>query len=181
MLFLLKYKNYFFRILAFLLLAPIVSSCGFTVIYREKDSGISYEKELASIVIQKAPGKINQEIRNSLYDIFNPDKIYVDPKYIMIFKVSESTGSTFLTSSGASGRNKVTLALDYEIIDYNTSKIIKSGSTIASDNYDIQQNRFATVTAEEYVKINLVKIISQNLRNLIVNDIIDSQERSKKN
>ncbi len=154
-----------------------VISCGFQVIYDEKKTGISYEKELAAIKIQKSEGRLSQEIRNSLYDLFNPDLIKVEPKYILVLNISESISSTFLTSTGASGRNKVTLNVSYNFIDFKTGKKISSQKISVSDNYDVQINRYATEEAEEYTKSNLSKIAAQNIRNFLVNDIIEFNKK----
>ncbi len=170
-------KN-FVKIFSLLL---VISSCGFQVIYRESKSDISYEQELASIKIQKNEGRLTQELRNSLYDLFNPNSIKAEPKYFVVLTLAESIGSTFLTSTGASGRNKITLNLTYKFFDLKTGELLAKGFTSASDNYDVQLNRYGTHTAEEYTKSNLVKVLAQNIRNLLVNDIIElKKEKDEK-
>lgn len=151
-------------------------SCGFQVIYREKESGISYEKELSAMKIQKSPGRLSQELRNNLYDLLNPDSLETDPKYYIVLKEEESIGSTFLTSTGASGRNKITINVQYTLFDLKTGKKIANGVTTANDNYDVQTNRYGTYTAEQYTKSNLTKVLAQNLRNLLVNNIIEMKK-----
>jgi hypothetical protein len=168
------------KIITATLITFFINSCGFEVIYREKENGISYEKELASIKIQKSAGILNQQIRYDLYDLFNPDSITVEPKYFLVIRTSEAIGSTFLTSTGASGRNKITLTTNYTLYRLSDGAKFASGVTSANDNYDIQENRFGTYTAEEFTKSNLTKILAQNLRNLLVNDIIEIEKRGNK-
>lgn len=157
-----------------------VSSCGFEVIYREKNDGISYQKELAAIKIQKDAGRTSQLLRNELYDTFNPESIKTEPKYYIVVKLGKSIGSSFLASTGASGRNKVTLTASYEFRDIENSELISLGTTSASDNYDVELNRYGTYTAENYAERNLVGTIAKNIRNLLVNDIIEMRKRIKR-
>lgn len=168
------------KIIASTIIIFFIDSCGFQVIYREKESGISYEKELASIKIQKSAGILNQQIRYDLYDLFNPDSITVEPKYYLVTKTTEAIGSTFLTSTGASGRNKITLTTNYTLYRLSDGAKFAFGTTSANDNFDVQTNRFGTYTAEQFTKSNLTKILAQNLRNLLVNDIIEIEKRGNK-
>ena len=152
-----------------------LTSCGFQVIYREADAETktSYEQELATIRIQKDSGRLTQELRNALKDTFNPDYIEAEPKYILVVNMGRSVGGTFITATGASGRNRVTLTIDYQMKDAKTGKIVSIGSTVVNDNYDVQTNRYGTYVAEDYARSNLVKIAALNIRNLLVNDLIE--------
>jgi len=165
--------------LIFFLLA--VSSCGLQIIYREDDSNkISYEKELATIRIQKDSGRLTQELRNAIKDTINPDFLEEDAKYILILSLGKGTSGTFITSTGASGRNRVTLSIDYQLKNIATGEISAKGSTFVADNYDVQDNRFGTYTADQYASSNLVKIAAQNIRNSLVNDLIEIKKKQEK-
>ncbi len=152
----------------------VLSSCGFQVIYRDNDSEkISYEKELSTIRIQKSAGRLSQELRVSLLDLLNPDNLANDPKYILTLNQDKSISGTFITFTGASGRNKVTLSITYKLIDAQTGEIVGTNSTIVNDNYDVQTNRYGTYVADAYATSNLVKVAALNIRNLLVNDFIE--------
>lgn len=169
----------FLKISFLLFLIFNLSNCGFEVIYREKDSGISYTEELAAIKIQKDSQRLSQDLRNSLYDIFNPDSIKVEPKYYITLTIRESTGATFLTETGAVGRNKVTLSVNYSFYNLKTLELITTGTASASDNYDVDRNRYGTYVTKDYTISNLTKILAQNIRNLLVNDIIEMKKEKK--
>lgn len=157
-------------------------SCGFQVIYNEDDkkADSSYEHELAAIVIKKDRTKLDQDLKNNLYDLLNPDYVKVEPKYFLILKTIKSLSSTFTTSTGSSGRNKIYINVDYELKNLDTGEIIAFGSTTVNDNYDVGNNRFGTYTAEEYVRLNLTKIAAQNIRNSLVNDLIEMRKKKSK-
>lgn len=158
-------------------------SCGFQIIYDEKtkDDESSYEKELAAIRIRKDRTKLDQDLKNNLYDLLNPDYIKVEPKYFLSLKTTKSTSSTFTTTSGASGRNKIMINVDYRLINLDTGELIATGSTSANDNYDVGDNRFGTYVADEYIKTNLTKIVAQNIRNSLVKDLIEAKNKEEKN
>lgn len=167
----------FFQII---FLTFFLTSCGFTVIYKENDlSNYSYEQELAGIRIQKDRGRATQELRDALKDVLNPDMLKVEPKYILIVNMTRSISGTFITVTGASGRNKVTISINYTLLLAKTGKVIAAGSTYVNDNYDVQSNRYGTYVAEDYVASNLTKVVAQNIRNLLVNDIIEIKKKEE--
>jgi hypothetical protein len=154
-------------------------SCGFRVIYRDtkNESEVSYTKELAAIRIKKDRSKLDQDLKNNLYDILNPDQLKGEPKYFLILSISESITPTFITITGSSGRNKITLTIQYTLKNLKNAETISSGHTSVSDNYNVTDNRYGSVTAENYLRSNLTKIASQNIRNSLVNDFIELKQR----
>jgi len=159
------------KILVFFALI-LQSCCGFQVIYDQNKSQ-SYVEQLSSIKIQKKRNRSHQELKNNLYNIFNPQQIESNAttKYILSYDINESISSTFTTETGSSGRNKITLNVNYLLKEYDTKEIISQGYVNVNDNYDISDNRYATYTTKEYVKTNLLNIVARDIRNAIVNDL----------
>ncbi len=154
-------------------------SCGFQVIYRERgsESEVFYVEELAAIRIKKDRTKLSQKLKNNLYDILNPDHVKAEAKYFLILSVKEAISSTFTTSSGASGRNKVILDVAYEFKNLATGATISTGTTSVNDSYDVTANRYGTYTADEYIRSNITVIVAQNIRNSLVNDLIEVRKK----
>jgi hypothetical protein len=165
-----------------LLLLFNLSACGFQVIYKERDqnSEISYVEELAAIRIQKDRKRVSQELKNNLYDLLNPDYLKSEPKYFLILDLKESISPTFITLTGASGRNKLVLQVSYTLKSLETGDIISSGNTIVNDDYDVSDSRYGTFAAENYIKSNMTKTIAQNIRNSLVNDLIEMKKGNLK-
>lgn len=174
--------NKIFRNFFILIISLNIFSCGFQVIYRDKEenSNVSYEAQLASIRIKKDRTRLAQELKNNLYDTLNPDNIKAEPKYFLTLVTTKTTSGTFITLTGASGRNKVTLNITYKLQDLETAEEISHGTTTVNDNYDVTPNRYGTYTAENYVTSNLTKIAAQNLRNSLVNDLIEMKKKKEK-
>lgn len=172
-------KIFFCNLVITLLIIIATSSCGFKVIYKENDNSSkdSYVNELASIRIKKDRDQLSQKLKNNLYDILNPNYIEIEPKYLLILSIKESNTPTFITLSGSSGRNKITITVDYQLKRLEDAKLIASGSTSVNDNYDISDNRYGTYTIEEYTKTNLTKLVAQNIRNSLVNDLTEESKK----
>jgi hypothetical protein len=169
-----------FRIFLIILLLKL-SACGFQVIYKERENvDISYVDELAAIRIQKVRTKLAQEFQNNLYDILNPDYVKAEPKYLLVTTVKSSIIPVFITATGASGRNKMTLDVTYELKSIETGTTVGKGFTSVYDNYDVSLKRYGTYAAEEYTKTNLTKVAAQDIRNSLVNDLIESKKEKEK-
>lgn len=154
-----------------------LSSCGFRAIYNDNkisEDSKSYNQELASIQVQTVRKKINQDLKNNLEDILNPDGIEIQKKYVIDVDLTKRIASTFTTTTGSSGRNKVTLTANYRLKDLESGELIATGSTFAKDDFNVGLGRFANYTTEEEITSNLTIILAQNIRNLLINDIVNS-------
>lgn len=148
-------------------------SCGFQTMYRDEESHLSYETDLAAIRIKKNRTKLDQKLKNNLYDALNPDQLNIEAKYFLILDVQEAISPTFITITGASGRNQIMLTVKYQLKNLETAKTIASGSSSANDSYNVTVNRYATFTSEEYLRENLTKLLAQSIRDSLVNDFIE--------
>jgi hypothetical protein len=160
-----------------LIILLVISSCGFHPIYQidNKISGQNtYSEELASIQVQVERGRINQELKNNLDHVLNPNDLKVDAKYLLIVTLEKTLSSTFINVTGSSGRNKVTLTAKYRLKDLKSGEIIASSLTTANDDFNIGDKRFADYIAEEALGSNLTIIIAQNIRNLLINDVVNN-------
>lgn len=166
-------------LLLVLILLPTLYSCGFQVIYKERDKEIeiSYVEELATIRIQKDRSRMGQRLKNNLYEVLNPSGANIEPKYFLVLTQSSSSSPTYITTTGASGRSNATFNVKYELKSLKNGVVISVGDTTVSDNYDMTSNRYGTHKAGSYVEINLTKIAAQNIRNSIVNDFVELRRK----
>ena len=158
-------------------------SCGLKAVYKDRDSekDISYVDELSAIRIKKDRNALHQEMKNNLYDLFEVNTLKTEPKYFMVLRISKNVSSTFTTATGASGRNRITLNVDYDLKDLADGKLLSTGGVSVNDGYDISTNRYGTLVSEDYAINNLVKSAAKNIRNLIVNDITEIKKQEAKN
>lgn len=158
-----------------------LNSCSFQVIYKDEFDDNSIAHQLASIKIRKDRNQLSQNLKNNVYDVLNPDFIKADVKYFLEMNLESTVALTFTNASGGSGRNKVTLKVNYVLKNIKNAQKISEGKTEVYDSYDVSTNRYATLTAEDYVKENLTKVIAQNIRNSIVNDIAEEMRECETN
>lgn len=168
------------RIIIFVTLFALFS-CDFQVIYKDQFDNSSLAHNLASIRIQKNRNQLAQKLKSNLYDVLNPDAIKAEAEFFLELKINTSITQTFTTATGASGRNRVNIDVNYVLKKISNAHIISQGSARAYDSFDVTANRYGTYTAEEYVKENLTKIIAQDIRNSIVNDFIENNRKQEKN
>ena len=168
----------FFRS-AVVIILFFTTSCGFTVLYDQKDTGLNYEKELASIKIQKSAGVAAQELRTNIYSAINPDHLEEEVKYYLILTSSENISSTFLTSSGSSGRNQINININYQLKSYENDQLIATGSVSSAESYNVDLSRYGNYNTEEFARSNLLKSLSNKIRNLLVQDIITLKKSSE--
>ena len=165
------------KLTVFLTLFFFINSCGLQVVYKDQNLSSSLSHELATIAIQKDRTQISQQLRKNLYDILNPDYIKTDSKFLLILDLKQSVNPTFITTTGASGRNRVSLSVNYKLKDIATAREVAKGSSEVSDNYDVSLNRYATNISEDYVKNNLTKLLAQNIRDMIINDLVELRKK----
>ena len=169
------------KFLIVLTLIFTTSACELQVIYKDQFNEDSIAHQLASIRIKKDRKQLTQTLKNNLYDILNPDFIKTEAKYFLELDIETSVAPTFTNITGASGRNKAILTVSYVLKNIKTAQTISEGKTDAYDSYDVSLNRYATYTADEYVKDNLTNVVAQKIRNSIVNDISEEKRECEEN
>lgn len=166
-------RKYFLLSLVLFLVA-----CGLHPIYKAdnkiSDKSQAYIQELAAIKVDIPRKKLNQNFKNNLEKILNPNDIKTEPKYLISVTLTKSLASTFTNFTGSSGRNKVILTAGYQLKDLNSGEIIASASTNAQDDFNIENQRFANYIAEDTITENLTLIIAKNIRDLLINDIVSN-------
>jgi hypothetical protein len=161
----------------FLIIITIIfflKSCGFRPIYYNsnlENKNISYHEKLTLIKIKKYRSNIDYELYDDLVKILNPYNIKSDKKYILDIKLTNRISSTYTTSTGSSGRNKVILNAKYKLLDIASGELVGFGNSSQSGDYDVGDKRFANYITEEDTKSHLVKLIAKDIRNMIINDL----------
>ena len=160
----------------FLFLISILSflnSCGFKPIYyseQSKKESVDYHNELILVKIKKYRTDTDYELHKNLTKILNPYSLVTKKKYLLDIKLTNKILSTFTTSAGSSGRNKVILIANYKLTDIVSGELIGYGTSDENSDFDVSQKRFANYTTEEQTKLNLTKLIARDIRNMIIND-----------
>jgi hypothetical protein len=161
-----------------LIVGFLLNSCGFNVMYKA-NSNSSYCQELAAIQIKDVRSRVNQELKNDLIDIFNYDNMKVEPKYLLSLTINKEISPTFINYTGASGRNHIILRVKYELRDISTMEILANGESSVSDDFNIETRRFGNYIAEEHIQSNLLKLAAEDIRSLLVKDLIEIEKNGR--
>ncbi len=161
-----------------------LTACGFHPIYKTdnkiSDKSQAYSQELASIKVEISRKRLNQDLKNNLEKVLNPDNIKTDPRYLLSINLDRALTSTFTNFTGSSGRNKVILTATYKLKDLISGDIIASATTTAQDDFNVEDKRFANYVAEDAIAENLTFIIAKNIRDLLINDIVNNYKAKDK-
>ena len=101
----------------------------------------------------------------------------VTPKYLLTISLSTNATPSYTTASGTSGRIMISLNATYSLKDINSDELVSANGVNAIDNNNITDARFANYISEEVIEVNLTKIIAQNIRNLIINDLVSERKK----
>lgn len=156
----------------------ILSSCGFEPIYKVGNNA-QYDEILASIQVVEKKSRLSQVLRLNLTKSLNPNNLEQEKKYLLYTEIKQQVGSTFIKPSGSSGRNKVILTVKYRLLDISNNELVIKGLTNAQDDYDVEDRRFANYIAQEEISLNLTKIVAQNIRDLLIKDLIHKTNNIK--
>jgi len=164
----------FVKIICTILLLNCLSNCGFQAIYKEhpSDSEINYDDRLATIDISKKRKRIDQKLRDNLETVLNPNNIQTEKKYLLNIDLDKTIAGTLINPTGSVGRNKITLTGNYTLTRISDNKIISTGTATAKDDFNVESKRFANYITEEEMELNLTKLIAENIRNSLINDLI---------
>ena len=152
----------------------LLNSCGFSPIYyssQSKQKNIDYHNKLILVKIKKHRSDIDHELHKNLTKILNPYNLTIQKKYLLDIKLTDQISSTFTTSTGSSGRNKVILTANYKLTDIDSQELIGYGESSESSDFDVSSKRFANYTTEEEIKLNITKVRAKDIRDMIINDL----------
>jgi len=167
-------------IIKILTLLALISGCGFQPIYKTnlQDDNIKYENKLAAVSISVKRKRLHQKLKHNLTKVLNPNEISVEKEYVINIDIRKTISSTLIRPTGSSGRNKVTLIADYSLRRISDNEIIANGQTTAKDDFDVEEKRFANYIAQEEIALNLTRLIAQNIRDSLINDLFNEEKQS---
>lgn len=170
-----------------ILILLFLSACGLSTMYGNTTYGTPNKnvqtippllnQELAKIAIKKDRTQISEQLRNNLYDLFKGTQTKIEPEYFLIINIAKTVTPTYTTLTGVSGRNRIVLVAKYQLKRLRDAYPVGSGSTQVSDNYNVSTTRYANYLTEEVTSNKLTQTVAQNLRNLIVNDLIQLDKK----
>ena len=138
-----------------------LAGCGFEPLYGERAA--SFDPELAAVRVEPIPERVGQLLAISLRDGFNPTGQRVETKYTLLVTLASSRREIAIRRDATASRLQVELSAGWGLRDPN-GRTILNGSSRSVTSFDISDNEYANLVAEQDARARLVRDISEDIR-----------------
>lgn len=140
----------------------LISGCGFSPLYLT--NGRETTQLTAQIDIAPIADYDGYLMANYLSDALNPDKISVNKTYkLKVSLDAPSISEQNIQDDNFSSRERMTLTARYQLINKKTNDRVIDSRTSATGAYNIALEPYATWSAKQKVKENLIKMLSERI------------------
>lgn len=148
-----------------LLVAGLCLGCGFRPMYATGSAGSGPEitAEMAATAVQPIRDRSGQILRNELEAKLTPGGLPSAPRYVLAVGLTETIAEVAVQRTGLATRANLTVAAVYALRDADTGAIVLRGTTRSVSSYDLVENRFSTLTAENDARERAVVQIADNI------------------
>ena len=165
---------YFFQVkrgmqMRFIVLIMIftLTACGFSPLYRTTNGKTTALTE--TILIQPIANYDGYQMENDLSALLNPTGVHVPKKYELFVTIDAPTFSEQnIQDDNFSSRERMYLTARYRLIHIQSGKVVINAVTSATGAYNIAIEPYATYTAKQKVKENLIKMLSNRIATHVI-------------
>ena len=153
-----------------LLLAFVVTACGFTPMYSaNNDTGSNVSAALDLVAIDIIPNREGQYLRNALIDQFYTNGVSSTPQYqLSVKEVSETISDFDITVDSESTRRQLKLKTTMSLIDLNHNEQVLSRTLTATTSNNVLQSEFSTLVAERSAREAALNDLARQIEQQIV-------------
>lgn len=152
-------------ILGALLLAPVLSGCGFQPLY---GSGFAGEpgvaEKLRAVEIASIPGRVGQEVRNELIFKETGGRDPAPPKYRLEIALRESAQSQLVNLQGDPQGLVFGLDADFKLISSGDQQVILNAHANSRAAYQKVVSTFANIRARRDAEDRAARVIADSIR-----------------
>jgi len=135
-------------IAALVLVAALISACGFQPIYGQRSTGPTVQQNTGSIAIAPIPDRVGQLVRNQLIDGLTPHGQPANPAYTLTVALTQSKEGVAFQSDEQATRFNVSLEAVFVLRSAEDDTVVTQGRTRSVAAFNIVQSEFANITAE---------------------------------
>lgn len=158
------------RRLAIALLAAALAGCGFRPMYKQDTSSTGNTVDAFSdILIEQANDRRDQLLRNDLLDLLTPLGSPDRPKYMLVYKVTESIGAVFTTRSEEVTRNNMNVSVAYSLREYETGKQVYAFDTSTYASYNLTVADYSNLISEKNARVRALRDSAEQARIVLGN------------
>ncbi len=157
------------RAFAILLLSLAVAGCGFKPMYGDNATATSpaVMDRMATIDIRPIPDRLGQVVRNELVDALTPRGASGGAVYELALKVGEEREDVGLRQNAAATRANYRMSAKFELREIATDKVVLTGTTWAETAFDIVQQDYPTVIAQQDAQQKLAVELAEEIKTRI--------------
>jgi LPS-assembly lipoprotein len=146
-----------------LLALTVLAGCGFRPLHGggSDDAVVSDLAQVSVDIIADRPGQL---LRNQLVDLLNPGRTAGEDKYRLDVTLEEDQRDIALERTGFATRGTLRLEARYNLIDAATGQRLTHGFARAFGSYNITDNKFSTLTAQQSARERAVREIGYDIR-----------------
>lgn len=153
-----------------LLLAFIVSACGFEPVYGvNRNMALGVEDYLGAIEIGNIPDREGQYLRNALIDRFYRGGRPPGPRYELVFApLDESLLDLDITKTSDATRGQLRMSTNFKLKDKLNNQEVLARTVHAITSYNILANEFSTRVTEQNARENAIDDIARQVEQQLV-------------
>jgi LPS-assembly lipoprotein len=150
------------RLVLFCCLAAGLSACGFRPLYQVPSSG-GAAADLSSVEVAPAQNRLTQQVRNNLLERLTP-RGSSSTRYVLSIGVGEQEAGVLVTRADTVTRYNLTVTTGYILTDKATGEVLLRGQVNSIAAYNVVQNDFSNMTAEQAARANAARELADQIR-----------------
>ncbi|MDB5407599.1 MAG: hypothetical protein JWL84_2511 [Rhodospirillales bacterium] len=143
-------------------LALLLSGCGFHPLYGGAHE-VQADAALAAIHVEPIADRIGQLVANELRDTFNPTGVTVEPRYNLRVRVNASHSDLAIRRDGTASRELYVASAGFQLVPVTAGAPSLSGSARSNSSYDIGENEYSVVVANDDAQTRAAQDIAQQI------------------
>ena len=143
----------------------MLTGCGFRPLHSAK-SGAS-AANLAEIHIAPIANRIGQKFHNLLLDKLTPKGPPAAPRYVLHVTLTESRQNLAVRKDTVATRANLIMRASFKLVRIGDDSVLMTHSAISSNSYNILNEEFATLSAENDARVRGVRELSETVRTRI--------------
>ena len=154
------------RILPFILVALLITSCGFRPMYGDgaRNAMSAQKNGNYDVEIGIIPDREGQYLRNALIDRMYQNGYPTAPRYkLEIAKIDEIEQSLAIAKTSEATRSQLRLRTNYKLIDAQTGQVLLTRDALATSSYNNLVSEFATRVTEDNARLNAINDIARQI------------------
>ena len=148
---------------ALILVAGALAGCGFKPLYGQGEGSVS-ARELDTVQVEHLRDREGQMLRTLLMQRFNPDGRRAAVQYKLSVNLQQSISNLGVRRDATATRANLSLTATFRLVETANGKTAFNGKSAITVSYNILDDRFATVAAQQNALERALRVIADNIK-----------------